>query len=87
MDDFHLAGKKRFVDKITEEIGKALNVSTVEIDGFRFTEIDVKKIKEGIEISMEDYAKSLEEIHIRDAKVDEPLTQDEFKVLRKFVGN
>ena len=35
---------------------------------------------------MEDYAKSLEEVHIRDAKADEPLTRDELKVLRKFVG-
>ena len=35
---------------------------------------------------MEDYAKSLEEIQIRDAKVDKPLTRDELKVLRKFVG-
>ena len=50
------AGKKRFVDKVTEEIGKALDVSTVESDCFCFTGIDVKKIKEGIEISKEDYA-------------------------------
>ena len=55
-------------------------------DCFRFTGIDVKKVKEGIEISMEDYAKSLEEIQIRDAKADEPLTRDELKVFRKFVG-
>ena len=86
VDDFDLAGKKRFVDKVTEEIGKALDVSTVESDCFRFTGIDVKKVKEGIEISMEDYAKSLEEIQIRDAKADEPLTREELKVFRKFVG-
>ncbi len=81
-----MAGKKKFVDRITEEIGKALDVSTVESECFRFTGIDVKKVKEGIEISMEDYAKSLEEVHIRDAKVYEPLTIYELKVLRKFVG-
>ena len=46
----------------------------------------MKKVKDGIEISMEDYAKSLEEIEIRDVKADEPLTRDELKVLRKFVG-
>ena len=46
----------------------------------------MKKLKDGIEISMEDYAKSLEEIQIRDAKADETLTRDELKVLRKFVG-
>ena len=86
VDDFYLAGRKRFVNRITEEIGKALDVSTVESNCFRFTGIDVKKVKEGIEISMEDYAKSLEEIQIRDAKADEPLTREELKVFRKFVG-
>ena len=86
VDNFDLAGKKRFVDKVTEEIGKALDVSTVENDCFRFTGIDVKKVKEGIEISMEDNDKSLEEIQIRDAKADEPLTREELKVFRKFVG-
>ena len=35
---------------------------------------------------MEDYAKSLEEIQIRDTKADEPLTREELKVFRKFVG-
>ena len=58
VDDFDLAGRKRFVNRITEEIGKALDVSTVESDCFRFTGIDVKKVKEGMDISMEDYAKS-----------------------------
>ena len=86
VDDFDLAGKKSFVDKVTGEISKALDVSTVESDSFRFTGIDVKKVKEGIEISMEDYAKSLEEIQIRDAKADEPLTRNELKVFMKFVG-
>ena len=86
VDDFDLAGKKRFVNRLTKEIHKALDVSTVESNCFRFTGIDVKKVKEGIEISMEDYAKSLEEIQVRDAKADEPLTREEIKVFRKFVG-
>ena len=86
VDNFDLAGKKSFVDKVTGEISKALDVSTVESDCFRFTGIDVKKVKEGIEISMEDYAKSLENIQIREAKADEPLTRDELKVYRQFVG-
>ena len=86
VDDFDLEGKKKFVDKVTEEISKALDVSIVESDCFRFTVIDVKKVKGGIEISMEDYAKSLEEIQIRDAKADELLTREELKVFRKFVG-
>ena len=86
MDDFDLAGKTKFVDKVTEEISKALDVLQVEDDCFYFTGIDVKRVKDGIEISMEDYAKSLEEIQIRDAKADEILTRNELKVLRKLVG-
>ena len=58
----------------------------VESDCIIFTGIDVEKVKKGIEISMEDYAKSLEEIQIREAKADEILTKEELKVYRKFVG-
>ena len=58
------------VVEVTEEIGKALDVSTVESDCFHFTGIDVKKVKDGVEISMVDYDKSLEEVQIRDAKAD-----------------
>ena len=85
VDDFDLAGRKKFVEMITKEISRVLDVSTVESDCFRFTGIDVKKLKGGIEISMEDYTKSLEEIEIREAKADEILTKEELKVYRKFV--
>ena len=86
IDDFDVAGQKKFVEMLIREISKVLDVSTVESDCFRFTGIDVKKVKGGIEISMEDYAKSLEEIQIREAKADEILTREELKVYRKFVG-
>ena len=52
---------------------------------FLFHKNRCEKVKDGVEISIEDYAKSLEEIQIRDAKADETLTRDELKVLRKFV--
>ena len=86
VDDFDVAGRKKFVEMLTKKISIALDVSTVENDCFRFTGIDVEKVKGGIEISMEDYAKSLEEIQIREAKADETLTREELKVYRKFVG-
>ena len=86
VDDFDLAGKTKFVDKVTEEISKALDVSQVEDEFFCFTGIDIKRVKDGVEVSMENYAKSLEEIQIRDAKADETLTRYELKFLRKFVG-
>ena len=86
VDDFDLAGNMKFVEMVTEEIGKGLDVSTVESDSFRVTGIDVEKNENGIEISMEDYAKSLEEIQIREAKADELLTREELKLFRKYVG-
>lgn len=46
-----------------------MDVLQVEHDQFRFTGIDVKKVKDGIQISKEDYAMSLEEIQIRDGKL------------------
>ena len=72
---------------LTKEISKVLDVSIVVNDCFRFTGIDIKKVKDGIEISMDDYAESLEEIKIREDKLDEELTRDELKILRKYVGH
>ena len=71
---------------IMEKVSAALDMSKVEDDKFRFTGIDIKKVEDGLEIFMEDYVESLEEIEIREDKLDENLTTDEFKVLRKYVG-
>merc|ERR1711942_172455 len=54
VDDFDVAGRKKFVEMLTKKISIVLDVSTVENDCFRFTGIDVEKVKGGIEISMED---------------------------------
>ena len=86
VDDFDLAGTMEFVEMVAKEIERVLDVSTVESDSFRFTGIDVKKTETGIEISMEDYAQSLEDINIREAKADEKLTREELKIYRKYVG-
>ena len=37
-------------------------MSKIEKDCFRFTGLDIKKVKDGIEVSMKDYAESLEDI-------------------------
>lgn len=44
--------------------------------------------KEGyvIVVSMEDYAKSLEKIEIRKGMPNDPLTEVETKIFRKYVG-
>ena len=86
VDDFDLAGTKSFLEKVTKEISNKLDVSKVEDDKFRYIGIDIKKVENGIEISMDEYAESLEEIRIREGKTDEEMNRDEMKVLRKYVG-
>ena len=44
------------MELVTEKVNAALDVSKVEDDSFRFTGIDIKQV-DGIEISMEDYAR------------------------------
>ena len=86
VDDFSLAGSKDFLETVTEEIRKTLDISKIEDEKFRFTGIDVQRFDDRIEISMADYAASLEDISIREDASDEKLTRDEMRVLRKYVG-
>ena len=58
VDDFSMVGTKGFVEGITKKIQENLTVSKVENNKFRFTGIDVEKIDDTIEISMNDYAES-----------------------------
>merc|ERR1712121_523326 len=56
-------------------------------DEFRFTGLDVKVGKESIEVSMEDYAGSVEPIvEIRKADRTEKLMSVELKEYRKYTG-
>ena len=82
IDNFDIAGEPSFVDMISG----VQDVSKVEDDKFRFTGIDIRKMENGIEISMEDQRESLEEIEIREDRSDETLTKDELEILRKYVG-
>ena len=63
-------------------------MSKIEEDCFRFTGLDIKKVDDGIEVLMEDYAHSLEDImEIR--KVDdrnESLTKLEMKEYQMMTG-
>jgi hypothetical protein len=59
----------------------------VEKNCFWFTGVDIKKTEYGIEILMEDYAKSIEKLgNIRVAKPKDLLTKMELKVFRKYTG-
>ena len=81
-----LLTKPKFIEKMMESIGKALDMSKIEDNNFRFTGTDVKQMEDGVEILINNYAESIEEIKIREDKLNEKLTQEEIKVLRKFVG-
>ena len=63
-------------------------ISIVEKDTFRYTGLDVKIISDGIEISMEDYSKNLQDL-TEIWKIDdrnESLTKLEMKLYRKMTG-
>ena len=62
VDDFQIAGDDEFHEKVLTKLKDTLTVSKVEKDQYRFTGIDVKKAGDSIELSMEDYAGSIEEI-------------------------
>ena len=88
VDDFYIAGTPDFVKRTIDHIGRELTVSKIEEDCFRFTGLDIKKVDDGIEVSMEDYAESLEDIkEIRKVEdQNDPLTKLELKEYRKMTG-
>merc|ERR1712112_631426 len=87
VDDFTIAGRPEFVDRIVTGIKGKFTVSKVEKDNFRFIGLDVKTKNNQIEISMEDYADSITEIEeIRKAGREERLTKVELKEYRKYTG-
>lgn len=63
-------------------------MSKIEEDYFRFTGLDIKKVDNGIKVSMEDYADSLEDIKEiwKEEDRNEPLTKVEMKEYRKMTG-
>ena len=87
VDDFILAGTYIFLEEITRKIVEKLEISKLEDNEFRFTGMDVKKDGYLIIVNMEDYAKSLGKIEIRKGMPDDPLTEVEMNVYRKYVGN
>ena len=60
VDDFILAGNEEFLEEITNKIRKKLDISKLEDKDFRFTGIDVNKVGDSLEFSMDEYAKSFD---------------------------
>ena len=82
-----LARTEIFGKKIIYHINKNLVVSKVENENFHFTGMYVKKTNEGIEVSMEQYVRSIEEIKdIRKGNLNDPLRKAEQKMYRKYTG-
>ena len=54
MDDFVIAGNESFVERIREGIAEVLTVSEVERDKFRFTDWDVERYEDVVNVSMKD---------------------------------
>ena len=87
VDDFTLAGTESFIKEVLETISRELTVSKIEKDKFRYTGIDVSAVDDGIEVQMEDYLDSLEEIkEIQKADRDEDLTKAELREYRKITS-
>ena len=85
VDNFTLAGTETFIKEVLETISRELTVSKIERDNFRYTGIDVLAMDDGIEVQMEDYVESLEEMkEIRKADREEDLTKLELKEYRKM---
>ena len=71
--DFTLAGTEDFIKEVLETVGRGLTVFKIERDKFRYIGIDVFIVENGIEIEMEDYVASLEEVkEIQKAERDNP---------------
>ena len=85
MDDFQIGGNSKFLEEIEELLSKRFKLSKIERKKFRFTGVDIVQQDDRIEVSMEDYAKSLEKITVfRKAKVSDLLNDAELKVYRKL---
>ena len=62
VDDFELTGTNDFVEEIIKVVEKELTISKVEEDKFRYIGLDVNAVSDGIDIFMEEYAKSLQNL-------------------------
>merc|ERR1712101_37676 len=62
VDNFTIAGDIEFVERIVNGIKEKFTVSKIEEDKFRFTGLDVKVEDGKVQVSMEDYADSVNEI-------------------------
>merc|ERR1712089_84822 len=85
VDDFTIVGDIEFVQRIVKGIQERFTVSKIEEDKFRFTGLDVKDENGKVQVSMEDYADSVNKIkEIRKADRTEKLTRAELKEYRKY---
>ena len=87
VDDFNIAGSEEFIDDLVQSIKRELTVSKIEKGSFRFTGVDIERMDDGIVVSMEEYAESIESLdNIRKTTATDRLTEAELKIYRKYTG-
>ena len=86
VDDFILAGMREFMEEIMRKVKEKLDIYKLEDDIFRFNGIDVFKKENRVVKSMEEYARSLEKLNIRNGRLEEELARAELMVYRKPIG-
>ena len=64
VDDFMVAGSKHFVKNTKTILESSLTVSKEECNSFRFCGVDIRLVDRRIEVSMDSYVDSLEEISL-----------------------
>ena len=87
VDDFTIAGKKEFIDRVLILVEIELTVSKIEKDNFCHTGLDISTVDDRIKIELKDYVESLQDVgEIRKADKNEDLTKSEIKEFRKIIG-
>ena len=61
IDNFTIAGKKEFIDRVLNLVEVELTVSKIEKDNFHYTGLDISTVKDGIKIKVKDYAERLQD--------------------------
>jgi hypothetical protein len=87
VDDFAFNGTKGFVEETVEILKKELKISKVEKGRFRFCGMDLEEKEDRLELSMEDYANSIEKVVIdKKQRNEDLLNEKQMTVLRGMAG-
>ena len=89
VDDFLHAGDESFQKEVVENLQQIFLMGKTEESKFKYVGMDIEQTEEGITLSQQEYADSLEPITIkpeRSKQTEENLSEDEKSTLRKIAG-